>query len=94
MCIFLDVSTTPSGKSALHLAAWKGPLSHVNALLDRGVPIDMHSTSPGNLSFYRPIKPHSIVSNKINPVQEMYSASCVFYEFGGVCHYANITVWQ
>ena len=46
--IFLDVSTTPSGKSALHLAAWKGPLSHVIALLDRGVPIDMHSTSPGN----------------------------------------------
>lgn len=48
VCMFLDVSTTPSGKSALHLAAWKGPLSHVIALLDRGVPIDMYSTSPGN----------------------------------------------
>ena len=40
-------STTPSGKSALHLSAWKGPVEHVRALLDRGVNIDMHSTSTG-----------------------------------------------
>lgn len=48
----IHYSTTPSGKTALHLAAWKGPLSHVTALLDRGVLIDTHSNSPGNTWFH------------------------------------------
>jgi ankyrin repeat protein len=41
-------SATPSGKTALHLAAWKGPVETVRALLDRGANVNTHSTSPGN----------------------------------------------
>jgi hypothetical protein len=41
-------SATPSGKTALHLAAWKGPIETVRALLDRGANVNTHSTSPGN----------------------------------------------
>ena len=39
---------TPSGKTALHLAAWKGSVEAVYALLERGADINKYSTSPGN----------------------------------------------
>lgn len=41
-------SATPSGKTALHLAAWKGPVENVRALIERGANVNTHSTSPGN----------------------------------------------
>jgi hypothetical protein len=39
---------TGSGKTALHLAAWKGPLEHVHRLLDRNANINQWSTNIGN----------------------------------------------
>lgn len=41
-------NATSTGKTALHLAAWKGPIGHLRALLSRGANIDQYSTSSGN----------------------------------------------
>ena len=41
-------SATPSGKTPLHLAAWKGPLQNVQELIQRGAGVNKFSTSPGN----------------------------------------------
>ena len=45
---YLLDEATPSGKTALHLAAWKGSIAAVYALLERGADINKYSTSPGN----------------------------------------------
>ena len=41
-------SINQGGKTALHLAAWKGPIPHVILLLEHGADINAYSTGPGN----------------------------------------------
>lgn len=44
----LNVGTEKSGKTALHIAAWKAPIEMVKLLLDHGAEIDQYSTNSGN----------------------------------------------
>jgi hypothetical protein len=44
----LEQGTTESGKTALHLAAWKGALDCVAALIAFGADVNRYSTGPGN----------------------------------------------
>eukprot|EP00873_Tetraselmis_striata_P027412 jgi/Tetstr1/447676/TSEL_035034.t1 len=44
----LDAGTDQSGKTALHMAAWRGSVGAAAALLDAGADLDAHSTGQGN----------------------------------------------
>lgn len=44
----LDLPSKVGGKTALHLAAWKGPIENVRVLIEHGASVNQYSTNIGN----------------------------------------------